>query len=219
MHICRKCGKKKKNAEFWPSCRKPNGWTCKTCRTGNRKYKYKHVAANIPEKTLRHLYLEMKLSQLQIAKQYHCQQTSISRALKKFGIPIRTHDEQIKAFKEKHGYKKWLNDSGYVMIRIKGKAVREHRFIMEQILGRPLLKTEEVHHLNGDRTDNRPENLAVVKSHHGGWTLKKVSEARIRDLEAEKFYMKEVEVTRAHMPLASGEEVTVPLEHFNELGD
>ena len=204
MHICCKCGKKKKNSEFWLSNRKKNGWTCKTCRTHNKQYKYKHVAKNIPEKTLRYLYLELKLAQWQIAKEYHCTQSSISHALKKFGIPIRTHDEQIKAFKEKHGYKKWINDSGYVMMRVNGKAVREHRFIMEQKLGRPLLKTEGVHHVNGIRTDNREENLVLTTQQHGGWTLKKVLEARIADLEAEIFYMKEV--ARTHMPLASGEE-------------
>ena len=51
--------------------------------------------------------------------------------------------------------------SGYLMVRMNGKKVMQHRLVMEQVIGRALLPHERVHHKNGDRQDNRPENLEL----------------------------------------------------------
>lgn len=57
-------------------------------------------------------------------------------------------------------------NNGYVRIQVEGQHFFEHRVIMEEIIGRQLRPEEQVHHKNGIRHDNRPENLELWSSSH-----------------------------------------------------
>lgn len=68
----------------------------------------------------------------------------------------KTTSGYIIAFKPDHPSS---NKNGYIL---------QHRYIMEEYLGRRLFPEETVHHKNGDRADNRLENLELWASKHPG---------------------------------------------------
>ena len=60
-----------------------------------------------------------------------------------------------------------LSAEGYLTRSSHKRTILQHREIMETLIGRPLLSHETVHHKNGKRDDNRPENLELWVGKHG----------------------------------------------------
>ena len=107
---------------------------------------------------------------------------------------------------------KTIDKKGYKLIKAKEHPrnhngyVFEHIMVMEGKIGRPLIAGENVHHVNGVRNDNRPENLEL-------WTRPQPIGIRVVDAiiwakdilatygEDEKIYIASIAHSEEHSPL------------------
>lgn len=82
----------------------------------------------------------------------------------------------------------YVDSKGYLTVTCgPQRGQRVHRLVAERMLGRALRKDEDVHHRNGNKLDNRPENLEILGHRQHGWvTAKQHFWMRMLDIKAEK---------------------------------
>jgi hypothetical protein len=86
---------------------------------------------------------------------------------KKHYTRFTRHGDPLKLLQREFGTGNITHD-GYMLIVHNGRKRMQHRVIMEEFLKRPLADHETVHHKNGQRLDNRIENLELWSSKQPG---------------------------------------------------
>jgi hypothetical protein len=132
------------------------------------------------------------LSQQQVGALFDVGQSVISNVLRKAGVfrggkPTRQAHGNWKGGRvsTSAGYIA-VKDGEYIDMHDSAGYTLEHRLVMARSLGRPLAPSETVHHINGDRTDNRIENLQLRQGKHGAGAVFRCKCCGSHDIESVK---------------------------------
>ena len=115
-----------------------------------------------------------------LSKKYSCSYSTIINILRRNGIEVRDSSSSQSGLrtgkKGNHPTFKGGNvsTSGYRRIWINGESCLEHRYVLEQSIGRKLSSKEVVHHRDGNKLNNELSNLELMTRaqhaiHHECW--------------------------------------------------
>ena len=137
---------------------------------------------------LTHLYVEQKLSQAAIAKKYSVSQVTVSRWLRNYGIPTRRSQPGSLHPAWRGGTKR--SNGRYKVLRPEhpradgGGYVYRNIVVWEDTNKKRVPSGYQVHHLNGIKSDDRPENLVAIPARDNHvWATTQAVQQRVRELE------------------------------------
>lgn len=110
----------------------------------------------------------------EMADVFGCGDERVRRVLIQLGLPrlpAKARPEKNAFWRGRNCHLYLVDEDGYILVKrpdhpcaTKAGFVRQHRLVMEEVLGRYLLPEEVVDHKNRDTSDNRPENLQLFAS-------------------------------------------------------
>jgi predicted DNA-binding protein (UPF0251 family) len=127
-------------------------------------------AVFVDERELRRL-VDEQLSQSQIARRMRVSQATVERRLRALGL--RSKRGRGSPLEQNYFWNggRRTDKHRYVLVKCPGHPfatksgyVREHRLVMERVLGRYLQPEEVVHHIDANPQNNHPDNLQVFSS-------------------------------------------------------
>lgn len=122
------------------------------------------------------LYYLCELSIFKVAKIINVKHQTLYYRMKQAGMILRPQKQSMGKGEQSTNWKGGVYlCCGYLRIASgenEGQLV--HRLIAEKVLGRKLRKGEDVHHINGDRSDNRNSNLLICSHSFHIWLHRKI---------------------------------------------
>lgn len=158
---CRRCGETKDYRSYYKAVGNTDGYEnqCKPCKNNSRDPETRRAAVK-----------KWRKNRVANGHYGYCEECNKPLGRNENGRKTPYCRDCAKGDKHPNFSGGYLNHDGYRIIR--GKL--EHRLVMENYLGRKLYRDENVHHINGVRTDNRVENLEI-------WSTSQPSGQRIKD--------------------------------------